>query len=128
MARSLTEVRGTLAVVECGWSLRLGTAMLEKTVLFFNKLLLLPKSHPAKMMLQLAFLVPCHTWARRVWDIMSDPRLPSPIPDIFDANIVTDAEERLVFTDNTVRRRVLRRYKYGMRCDRLFCIWILPLS
>ena len=38
-ARSFTEVRGTLAVAECGWSLRLGTAMLEKAVLFFNKLL-----------------------------------------------------------------------------------------
>ena len=124
-APGFTEIRGTLAVAECGWNLRLGTAMLEKTVLFYNKLLLLPAIHPAKMMLKLALLVPCHSWARRVRDIMSDPRLAAPIPDIVNANVITNAEERQVLTDNAVRRRVLRNqvergaacpFAFGLHC------------
>ena len=74
-------------------------------------------------MLQLALLVPCHTWARRVRDIMSDPRLPSPIPDIFDANIVTDAEERLVFMDSAAFLKDARKElpDLGASYDSLGC-------
>ena len=88
--------------------------MLEKAVLFYNKLLLLPESHPTKKMLKLALLAPCDTSARRVQDIMSDPRLPGPIPDVFAASVIDVNEERLVSTDSTARRRILRKYKWDV--------------
>ena len=45
---------------------------------------------------------------------MSNPRLAAPILDIFNVNVITDAEESLVLTDNAVCRRVLRKFKWGV--------------
>ena len=42
------------------------------------------------------------------------PRLPGPIPDIFAASVIDVNEERLVSTDSTVRRRILRKYKWDV--------------
>ena len=111
-ARRLTDVRGSLAVAECGWKLRLGTAMLEKAVLFYNKVLLLPSTHPTRMMLTLALLTPCDTWASRVQSIMRDQRLPHAVPDIISSGIMRSDEKSLVISDPAIRRNVLRRYKW----------------
>ncbi|OLQ12789.1 hypothetical protein AK812_SmicGene3355 [Symbiodinium microadriaticum] len=69
-----------------------GTAMLEKTVLFYNKL--------------------------RVRDIMSDPRLAAPIPDIVNANVITNAEAAIsMLLVNDVPWRWVRIWKKGIfRC------------
>ena len=113
-ARRFQDVRGSLAVAECGWKLRLGTAMLERAILFFNKVLLLPRSHPTRQMLTIALLVPCDSWARRVQLAMSDPRLLYPIPEVTNSGCATSSELAEAASCARVRKKVLRRFQLNV--------------
>ena len=103
-----------LSVRELGWPLRLGTAMTLKTILFFNKILLLPDLHPVKTLLRLALQLPCESWASRARALMNDPRLASPIPTIFEWGEIPDGLLQVAAQDAAVRKNALRRYKVGV--------------
>ena len=105
----LRNVSARLSVRELGWPLRLGTAMILKTILFFNKILLLPDLHPVKTLLKLALQLPCESWASRARALMNDPRLASPILTIFEWGEIPVAAQ-----DAAVRKNALRRYKVGV--------------
>ena len=74
----LCNVSSRLSVRKLGRPLRLGTTMILKTFLFFNKILLLPDLHPVKTLLQLALPLPCECWASRARALMNDTRPRAP--------------------------------------------------
>ena len=110
-ARTDRGVSARLSVFELGWKLRLGTSMLVKSVVFFNKILLLPDCHPAKAMLRLGLSFPCDSWATRVKAIMQDERLREPIPSIWQWGGIPEGLLQVASTDLAVRKNVLKRYK-----------------
>ena len=73
--RHATEVRGILAVAECGWGMSLGTAMIERAIIAMARISLLHEAHPIRRLLQITMELPCDSWTRRVQGTMSDSRL-----------------------------------------------------
>ena len=56
-------VPAEVAAVQCGWTCRLGTRMLERAIMARARLLAQPADHPGARMLSLARSLSCTTWA-----------------------------------------------------------------
>ena len=96
-------------VAECGWFSRLGTKMLERSIMLKARTRLAPASHPARCALALADAACPTTWAEHVKNIQIWINLSSPVPNIGD--ISTEHERCLASTCVTSRRTLLTRYR-----------------
>ena len=115
-ARTLLGLRGhrvglwPFLVAECGWSMRLGTIMLEQALMLKARTQLLPEAHPAKRVLSLTALssvaIP---WPDAVSEIQRRLGLTAPLPDITATVSDTDLEE--AGRDKGARLKILHHYK-----------------
>ena len=113
-AKGQREVRGSLAIAECGWHLRLGTAMIEKSIITLARVSLLPHSHPSRISVQLASQVPCDSWVQRVCLMMSSEKVPSAIPRIGESELCPPDLREQAYGDAAIRKNLLRMYKTNM--------------
>eukprot|EP00435_Cladocopium_sp_Y103_P066133 s1190_g28.t1 len=102
---------GRPAVAECGWKLRLGSHMMVKALMFLNKLLLFPSSHPIKKLVHRAFALPCDTWVSRVLSLAKDPKLNELLPTIWDSGLFPTGILETACSDIAVRKNVLAHFK-----------------
>ena len=110
-ARSFADARGILAVAECGWPMRLGTMMLERAIIAFARIQLMPRGHPARTLLEYAIHTPCDSWAQRVVLEMNNPRLSQPIPQVSAPGVCPDSMLAQASQDQAVRKNVLKKCK-----------------
>ena len=105
-----SQVRGALAVVQCGWCTRLGSRMLESAITMLARIRVLPADHPAAKLCIQALATPAVTWVSQVKQLMR--RLPGDqIPDItavssFSNDCLSEARKCPV-----LRKQVVRRYR-----------------
>ena len=100
--------RWSCLFIECGWSHRLGTKMLERAIMLKARLALLPGNHPAFQLLSAAFASVAPTWATLILEAQASERFTTPVPDIstmLSASEVAEAQSCKVF-----RRSCLRMY------------------
>ena len=110
-ARAFTDVRGILAVAECGWPLWLGSLMLEKAIVALARMQLMPSNHPARQLVELAATTPCDSWVQRVFLEMRNPQLQANIPAIAHSGICSGAQLEEAMYNREVRKSILRQYR-----------------
>jgi len=101
---------GPVVIVQCGWHMRLGTKMVERTILARARLFLLPGEHPASNMFEVASSTCCSTWASsvRAWMDSLDP----PLPDVVDWPFAGPQACAKARSDPAARRLLLSSYKF----------------
>ena len=108
--RRARNLKWLLPVASCGWTIRLGTRMLEIAVIAYARIALLPVGHPAVSLLQLALNLPCISWAGVVRSSMHADRLAHSIPDITEVMAASDVDAARKDADH--RRALLKQYKW----------------
>jgi hypothetical protein len=106
------RIKGTLAVAQCGWTIRLGTLFLEQVLMARARAAVLPADHPLARVIELADQIPAHTWARASRLLQRSQRWLEPIPDLTQSPSFTPDELQDARGDAAKRREVLRRYKW----------------
>merc|ERR1712023_159171 len=86
--------------------------MIEKAIVSLARIQLYPIEHPAALMVALADDASQRTWLGALGSIMNSNRWASAIPRIWDTEICPKAMLKLAQVDASVRRNVLRRYKW----------------
>ena len=98
----------TLTVAACGWTMRLGTRMLENAIVARARAWLLLDYHPVSPLMAQACMLPCLTWAASVSAAMQAPDLPENIPEILNCGACTPAELTQAKSDSDVRKIILK--------------------
>ena len=110
-SRAFTNVRGILAIAECGWPLRLGSLMLRKATVALARMQLMPHDHPARQLVELAAKTPCNSWVQRVLLEMSNPGPQRHIPPIAKSGICPQAVLEEAMSCRAARKNHLRKYR-----------------
>ena len=117
------QLPGAVVIAQCGWPMRLGTRMVERTILARARLFLLPGEHPGASMLAVASGTSCSSWAStvRAWMNSLDP----PLPDVVAWPFAGPQACATARADPAARRLLLRSYKFyvvrpaSLKLDRL---------
>ena len=110
----LSKVRGVLAVAQRGWSMRLGTRMIESVMVARARLAILPQEHPAVVLMRIAERSHAITWCTKFRQVANGNALPRHIPDIescegFPPEALQEARQC-----SQARRFLLRRYRWSV--------------
>jgi hypothetical protein len=111
-ARPVCHIRGFLAVVQCGWLLRLGTRMWERAIMSRARIFLHPSDHPASIWQRLSATTLALTWTSCVAHAMRT-KFPARIPDIICPNVTSSDALAVARGCNLKRRALLRSYKFA---------------
>ena len=105
------RLKWSIVAAQCGWTLRLGTRLLERAIMLRARLQVLPAGHPAAVMLHLATCLAASTWASDVRDAMVGNMLPEQIPELLDHPASTLAKVEEARREPPSRNRLLKEYK-----------------
>ncbi|CAE8723743.1 unnamed protein product [Polarella glacialis] len=107
-------IRGTLAVAQCGWTMRLGTLMWERAIVGLARIQLYPLTHPAAAMVLLAQESDAVSWLSVVSRGVCRREFSTPIPCIWRCPLFPRELLKQAQTDAQIRRNVLRSYKVNI--------------
>ena len=110
-ARTARDVRGSLAVAECGWPLRLGTLMIERASRSLACIKLRPLEHPTRRIARIALDLPGASWAHAVVNAMRDPCLSQVVPDVWSSGIAPQELMQQACHEVSLRRNAVRADK-----------------
>ena len=105
------RIKWSIVSAQCGWTLRLGTRLLERAIMLRARLQVLPTGHPAAAMLQLATCLVASTWASDVREVMVGTILPDQIPELLDHPAATPDKVEEARHEPQLRKRLLKEYK-----------------
>ena len=100
-----------LVFAQSGWILRLGSVVIEEAAVALAKLFLLPHNHPGGKCVRMALECDFPTWLRRVRHVLNDPKLPQPIPMIYEQEQVEVYVLEAARSDAKIRKDLLRQYR-----------------
>jgi hypothetical protein len=106
------HIKWMVVLAQCGWTMRLGTRMLERAIMTKARASLLPAGHPVARMLRLAESTMATSWVSAVKLLMNDQKLPSEIPEVMDMPFCTEDKLQQARGDRVARKLVLSEYKW----------------
>ena len=115
-AKSLLNCDGltmdcSILAVQCGWEQVMSTKIIEEAIMALAKLQVLPATHPAARMLEVASQMSARTWRTSVLGLMADAQLPWHIPAIVDPQVCMAQELEEARQDRFARKKVLVNYR-----------------
>ncbi|CAE8685974.1 unnamed protein product [Polarella glacialis] len=103
------EFKRALVVAQCGWTLRLSSALMEEVAVMLARLAALPLSHPAAVMLAATEQTLASTWVSQARAMLDHSSLSCAIPALrvcFTAVELSEAQ-----AGPAARKKLLRRYR-----------------
>ncbi|CAE8590209.1 unnamed protein product, partial [Polarella glacialis] len=103
------EFKRALVVAQCGWTLRLISALMEEVAVMLARLAALPLSHPAAVMLAATEQTLASTWVSQARAMLDHSSLPCAIPAL--CVCFTAVELSKAQAGPAARKKLLRRYR-----------------